>query len=53
MTIKMRLKVKNKSYRYDMNRARPRHGHKYTEYKTCLSILMVVLTPKEHLKLNL
>ena len=53
MTIEMRLKMKNKSYRYDMNRARPRHRHKYIKYKTYLSILMVVLTPKEHLKLNL
>ena len=42
MTMKMRLKMKNRSQRYDINRSRPRHGHKYTKYKTCLSIMMVV-----------
>ena len=25
----------------DINRPRPRYGHKYTEYKICLSITMV------------
>ena len=29
----MRLKMKNRSYIYDINRPRPRHGHKYTKYK--------------------
>ena len=38
----MRLKVKNKSHRYDINRPRPRHGHKYTKYKKWLSIMMVI-----------
>ena len=23
----------NRSHRYDINRPRPRHGHKYTKYK--------------------
>ena len=32
MTIKMRLKMKNTSQRYDINRPMPRHGHKYTKY---------------------
>ena len=29
----MRLKMKNRSQKYDINRPRPRHGHKYTKYK--------------------
>ena len=35
------LKMKNRSYRYDINRPRPRHGHKYTKYKMRLRIMMV------------
>ena len=33
----------------------PTHGHKYTECKMCLSIMMIIMyqaTPKQHLKLN-
>ena len=37
MAMKMRLKIKNRSHRYDINCLRPRHGHKYTK-KMCLSI---------------
>ena len=39
-------KKKNRSYRYDINR--PRHGHKYTKYKICLCIMMVICI-KQHL----
>ena len=28
----MRLKMKNRSQRYELNRPRPRHGHKYAKY---------------------
>ena len=42
MTMKMRLKMKNRSQRYDINRPRPRYGHKYTTHKICLSIIMVI-----------
>ena len=38
----------NGSHRYDINRTRPRHGHKYTEYKTCTS-MMIVMCNKQHL----
>ena len=38
MTMKMGLKMKNRSDKYDINRPKPRHGHKYTKYKICLSI---------------
>ena len=28
------MKMKNKSYRYDINRPRPRHGQNQTKYNT-------------------
>ena len=43
--MKMRLKKKNRSQRYDINRPRSRHGHKYTKYEICLSMIMI----KQHL----
>ena len=45
--MKTSLKMKNSSHRYDLNRPRPRHGHKYSEYKMFLSIMMV-LCIKQH-----
>ena len=45
----MRLKnMKNRPYRYDINRPRPGYGHKYTKYKMSLSIMMA-LCIKQHL----
>ena len=44
----MRLKMKNRSQRYDINISRPRHGHKYTKSKMCLGIMMVICI-KQHL----
>ena len=38
----MRLKVKSKSHRYDINRPRRRNRHKYTKCKMCLRMMMVV-----------
>ena len=35
----------------EINRSRPRYGHKHTKYKMCLSIMMVICV-KQHLKLN-
>ena len=32
----MKMKIKNRSHRYGINRPRARHGHKYTKYKKCL-----------------
>ena len=29
--------MKIRSQRYDINRPKPRHGHKCTKYKMCLS----------------
>ena len=41
------MKMKSRSHRYDINRPRPTNGSKYTKYKICLSIMMV-LCIKEH-----
>ena len=46
--IKMKMKMKNRSHRNDINRPTPRHGHKYIKYSMCLSIMMDVCT-KQHL----
>ena len=40
--MKIRLKIKNRSERYDINRPRPSHGPKYTKYKICLGIMMFI-----------
>ena len=48
MAKKMRLKMKNKSSRYDINRPRCWHGQKYTKYKICLDIMMVI-SIRQHL----
>ena len=39
---------KNKSGRYDINRPRHKHGHKYNKYKMCLGILKAICI-KQHL----
>ena len=36
MAMELRLKTKNGSQRYKINKSRPRHGSKYTKYKTVL-----------------
>ena len=53
MTMKNSLEMKNRPHRYDINRPRPRHGHKYAKYKMYLSIMMVMYqaTPEQHLEL--
>ena len=40
--MKMRLKMKNRSYRYNINKPRPGHDQKYTKYKMSLSIMKVI-----------
>ena len=40
------MKMKNKSHRYNINRPRPRCGHKYHKYENCLSMM------EHHWKLN-
>ena len=47
--MKMKMKMKNRSNRYDINRPRSRHGHRYTRYEKCLSMKMVICI-KQHLR---
>ena len=46
--MKMRLKLESKSQKYDIDRPKPRHGHKYTKFNMCVSIMMVTCI-KQHL----
>ena len=46
--METKLKMKNGSHRYDINRTRPRHGQKYIKHKMCLSKMMVMCN-KHHL----
>ena len=44
----MKVKMKNRSHRYNTNWAKPRHGNKYSKYKKCFK-LMMLLCIKQHL----
>ena len=44
----MKLKLKNRSHRYELNRPTPRHGNKHTKYKMCLGIMMIICI-KQHI----
>ena len=44
----MKMKMRNRSHRYDANKYRPRHG---PNYKKCLS-MMVLICIKQHLSNN-
>ena len=39
--------MKNRSQRCNITRPRPRHGHKYTKYKLCLSIMMAICVKQQ------
>ena len=41
--------MKNRSYRYKVNRPRPRHGHKYRTYKKCLTMMIIFTCIKQKL----
>ena len=51
MTKKMKLEMKNRSHRYDINRSRPRDENKYANHKMCLS-MYVLSNNKQHLRVN-
>ena len=46
--LKMKMEMQNRSHRYNINRPMSRHGHKYSKYKKCLSMMML-LCIKQHL----
>ena len=42
------MKMKNRSHKYDINGPRPRHEHKHSTYKKCLTMMMLICI-KQHL----
>ena len=42
MSAKMKIGIKNRSHRYDINRLTSSHGHKYSKDKNCLSMMMLL-----------
>ena len=53
--MKMKIKMKNRSHRYQISIQRSRHGQKYSKYKKCLSMMVLFMygaTPKQRVKLN-
>ena len=50
MVIKMRLKMKNKSQGYDINKPRPRHGPKCTKHKMSQYNDGYIMRIKQHLR---
>ena len=46
--MKMMMKIQNRSQRYDINRPWSRHGHRYSKYKKCLTMMMLTCI-KQHL----
>ena len=44
----MKMNMKIRSHRYDLNRPKSKHGHKYSKYKKCLSMMMLICI-KQHL----
>ena len=44
----MKMKMKNRSQRNNINRSRSWHGYKYSKYKKCLSTMML-LCIKQHI----
>ena len=46
--ITMKMKMKNTSHRCDILRPRSRHGRKYSKYKNCL-VMMMLLCIKQYL----
>ena len=46
--MKLKVKMKKRLDRYDTNRPKSRYGNKYSKYKKCLSMMML-LCIKENL----
>ena len=40
--MKMKMKLKNRSHRYDINRPRSRHGRRYSKYIKCITMMMLI-----------
>ena len=46
--MKARMKMKNRSHRFDINITKPRYGYEYPKCKMCLGMMMVMCN-KQHL----
>ena len=46
--IKLKVKLKIRSHKCDINRPWSRHEHKFSKYKMCLSMMMLIII-KQHL----
>ena len=44
-------KNEKQSHRYDINRPKSRHGHRYSKQKKCLSMIILICI-KQHLSNN-
>ena len=40
--MKMKMKIKNGLHRYDKNRPKSKHEHKYSKYKKCFNMMMLL-----------
>ena len=40
--MKMKMKMKSESHRYDINRPMSRHGRKYSKHNKCLARMMLI-----------
>ena len=38
----MKMKIKNGLHRYDKNRPKSKHEHKYSKYKKCFNMMMLL-----------
>ena len=38
----MKMTMKNRSHRYDINRPRSKHGHTYSKYRRVFHIIMLI-----------
>ena len=43
----MKMKMKNTSRKYDKNRPRCSHERKYSKYKKCISMIMLMLIKQD------
>ena len=55
--MKIKMKMKNRSHRYDIDSPRSRYGHKYSKCKKCLSMMLTCIKQKprgqhQYLRLN-
>ena len=48
MSVKIKMKKKRRSHRLDINRPAFRQGHKYSKYKKCFGMIMLIYI-KQHL----